>query len=269
MTTPAKKKTKKRGLGFDDVRALALALPGVEEGTSYGTPALKAAGKLIARLREDGETLVVRIEDDARDLLLRSDPETFFMTDHYVGHPWVLVRLPRVERAALALLLEEAVRLMTPKRGARSKPQSVKPQAVKAKPATSSSPVARRGGKLATLALSRARRICLALPDATEQVSHGAPVWQVRGKTFAMFADNHHGDGRVALWIKAPPGAQAMLVGADARRFFVPPYVGPRGWVGARLDLEPHWEAVAACLEDGWRTAAPQRVSARQGRTSR
>jgi hypothetical protein len=258
MTTAKKKTTKKAGLGFDDVRALGLAMPGVEEGTSYGTPALKATGKLIARLREDGETLVVRIEDDARDLLLRSDPETFFMTDHYVGHPWVLVRLPRVERAALATLLEEAVRLVTPKRGARSKPQPVK-----VKPATPSPPVARRGGKVATLALSRVRGICLALPDTTEQVSHGAPVWQARGKTFAMFADNHHGDGRVALWIKAPPGAQAMLVGADARRFFVPPYVGPRGWVGARLDLEPDWDAVAVCLEDGWRMAAPKRVAAR------
>jgi hypothetical protein len=259
MTTAKKKTIKKAGLDFEAVRALGLALPGVEEGSSYGTPALKAGGKLIARLREDGETLVVRIEDDARDLLLRSDPETFFMTDHYVGHPWVLVRLPRVARAALAMLLDEAVRLVAPKRAARPKPE-----AVKAKPATPSPPPARRGSKLAAGALARARGMCLALPDTTEQVSHGAPVWQVGGKTFAMFADNHHGDGRVALWIKAPPGAQAMLVGADARRFFVPPYVGPRGWVGARLALEPDWDAVAALLQDGWRLGAPKRPSTAQ-----
>jgi hypothetical protein len=108
------------GLTFDDARALGLAL-GMEEGTSYGTPALKARGKLAARLKEDGETLVVRIEPDARDLLLAADPETFFITDHYAPHPWVLVRLPRVDRAALGLLLEEAQRLVAPARKPRPK----------------------------------------------------------------------------------------------------------------------------------------------------
>jgi hypothetical protein len=104
------------GLTFAEVRALASALPGVEEGTSYRTPALKVAGKLLARLREDGETLVVRVEPDARELLLQGDPEAFFLTDHYAGHPWVLVRLPCVDRTALAALLEEAWRLVAPKR---------------------------------------------------------------------------------------------------------------------------------------------------------
>ena len=123
MPTPKKApRTLRPGATIDTVRAIALALPGVEEGTSYGTPAWKAKGKLMARLREDGETLVVRIEPDARDLLMRSEPETFFVTDHYVGHPWVLVKLPRVERGALAALLEEAWRLVAPKRLASAKP---------------------------------------------------------------------------------------------------------------------------------------------------
>ncbi len=82
----------------------------------------------------------------------------------------------------------------------------------------------------------------------------------MRGKTFVMFADNHHGDGRVALWCKAPPGAQAMIVAADPRRFFVPPYVGPRGWIGARLDTDPDWGAIAACVEESWRMTAPKRA---------
>ncbi len=128
MSTPKTRarSAKPLGLTFADARALASALPGVEDGTSYGTPALKVAGKLLARLREDGETLVVRVEADARDLLLQGDPETFFITDHYAGHPWVLVRLPRVERAELSALLEEAWRIVAPKRlredGARRKP---------------------------------------------------------------------------------------------------------------------------------------------------
>jgi hypothetical protein len=129
MSTPKTRArpAKRSGLTFAEARALASALPGVEDGTSYGTPALKVAGKLMARLREDGETLVVRVEADARELLLQADPETFFITDHYAGHPWVLVRLPRVERAALAALLEEAWQLVAPKRlregGAPRKPR--------------------------------------------------------------------------------------------------------------------------------------------------
>ncbi len=113
MTIP-KKRTPRPGVTLDGLRAIALAMDGVEEGTSYGTPAWKVRGKLLARLWEDGETLVVRVEPDARDLLLRSDPETFFLTDHYAGHPWVLVRLPLVARGALSALLEEARCLVLP-----------------------------------------------------------------------------------------------------------------------------------------------------------
>lgn len=113
---PARKTHARRGVTFDDARAIALALNGVEDGTSYGTAALKVGGKLLARLKEDGETLVVPIDLDARDALVRSDPETFYITDHYAAHPYVLVRLPRVERAMLATLLEEAFRTVAPKR---------------------------------------------------------------------------------------------------------------------------------------------------------
>jgi hypothetical protein len=104
------------GLTFDDARTIALALDGVEEGTSYRTPAFKVGGKLLARLREDGETLVVPVDLTARDMLLRSDPETFYITDHYAAHPYVLVRLPRVKRGVLAALLEEAWGSLAPKR---------------------------------------------------------------------------------------------------------------------------------------------------------
>src|SRR5262245_4632523 len=108
-TLAAKKTT------FETVRRLALALPGVEEGTSYGTAAFKAKGKLLCRLKEDGETLVVRIEMEAREAVMRSDPETFFITDHYANHPAMLVRLGRVREEALAMLLEEAWRTFAPK----------------------------------------------------------------------------------------------------------------------------------------------------------
>jgi len=91
----------------------------------------------------------------------------------------------------------------------------------------------------------RARRLCLTLPESSEKPSHGRPSFWARGKMFAMFMDNHHGDERVALWLKAAPGVQAIVVGADPKRFFVPPYVGPSGWIGVRVDLDPDWHEVA------------------------
>jgi hypothetical protein len=103
------------GVTFAAVRKLALALPGVEEGSSYGTPAFKVRGKLLARLREDGETLALRVGFDLRDLLMDADPETFFITDHYRGYPYVLVRLPRIARTRLRDVLDEAWKHSAPK----------------------------------------------------------------------------------------------------------------------------------------------------------
>jgi hypothetical protein len=98
------------------VRTLALRLPGVEEGTSYGTPALKVQGKLIVRLKEDGETIMLRTDFIERDHLLRSAPKAFFITDHYRDYPSVLVRLAHVPRAQLAELLEDAWRRVASKK---------------------------------------------------------------------------------------------------------------------------------------------------------
>lgn len=101
---------------YETVREIARALPGVEEGPCYGTPGLRVRGKLFARLWEDGETLVLKSGFDAREVLMAAQPEVFFLTDHYVGHPYVLVRLPRVERERIEPLIEEAWRLSAPKR---------------------------------------------------------------------------------------------------------------------------------------------------------
>ena len=101
---------------WSTVRALALAFPGVEEGSSYGTPGLRVRGRFLARLWEDGETLVVKCGDDERDFRMKADPETFFLTDHYRGYPTVLVRLSRVTREDLGDVLEEAWRRQAPKR---------------------------------------------------------------------------------------------------------------------------------------------------------
>lgn len=103
-------------LDFDDVRAMGLALPGVGEGTSYGTPALKVGKKLLARLKEDGETLVLKLGFDEREMLMAAEPSTFFITDHYRAYPNVLVRLAHVHPPTLRRLIEQAWRELAPKR---------------------------------------------------------------------------------------------------------------------------------------------------------
>jgi hypothetical protein len=110
--------------------------------------------------------------------------------------------------------------------------------------------------------LERLRKIIAALPETSERISHGAPTFWGGKRTFASFALNHHGDGRVAVWCKLPPGAQEALVEADPEVFFVPPYVGPSGWVGIRLDRRVDWGVVAGLLEEGYRTVASKRALA-------
>ena len=105
-----------RGINYDEVRDLALNLPAVEEGTSYGTPALKVRGKLMARLKEDGQTLVLRTTLADRARLLSAAPDVFYLTDHYVNYPWILIRLSQIDRTFLRELLAEAWRLTAPAR---------------------------------------------------------------------------------------------------------------------------------------------------------
>jgi hypothetical protein len=110
--------------------------------------------------------------------------------------------------------------------------------------------------------LERLRRLCLALPSTDEASNHGRPCFRVGKKSFVMFMDNHHRDGRLALWCKAPAGAQRMIVEGDPERYFVPPYVGPRGWIGARLDRKPDWTAIRALVEESYAMTAPKRARA-------
>ena len=108
-------------------------------------------------------------------------------------------------------------------------------------------------------AIDRLRAICLALPEALEQETWGDPTFRVRGKIFAMVK---RGDGRISLWCKAPPGSQLILIGADPDRFFAPPYVGPKGWIGMRLDDEPDWAEVDGLVRRSYRLIAPRRLAA-------
>ena len=106
--------------------------------------------------------------------------------------------------------------------------------------------------------LDRIRTICAGLPETSERLSHGHPTFFIREKrSFAMVLDNHHGDGRFAIWCAAAPGTQELLVDADPEKFFRPPYVGHRGWIGVRLDRGLDWDEIAGILEDAYAEVAP------------
>jgi hypothetical protein len=117
----------------------------------------------------------------------------------------------------------------------------------------------------ADAALERVRAICMRFPASEEKLSHGAPSFHVRGKMFLNFVDDHHADGRLAVWCKASQQDQRRLVAEDAAQFFVPPYVGVNGWVGVRLDVpSTDWIGLSILVENGWTSVAP--TSVREGR---
>lgn len=113
--------------------------------------------------------------------------------------------------------------------------------------------------------LDRVRGICMAFPETTERLSHGAPTWFVRDKSVfvTLWEHGHHDDDFPHLWCAAPPGVQQELVDTEPDRYFRPPYVGGRGWIGLRLDVAVDWDEVTGVCEDAYRTIAPKRLVAR------
>lgn len=110
--------------------------------------------------------------------------------------------------------------------------------------------------------LTRLRKLCLALPEAHEVEAWGSPTFRVKNKLFAMFssAEDHHGAGRNGVWCKAAPGNQQLMVRDAPDRFFVPPYVGPSGWIGIYLDGDSNWEEVRELIRDSYQLVAPKKL---------
>lgn len=109
--------------------------------------------------------------------------------------------------------------------------------------------------------LQRVRRICNALPETVEKLSHGEPTFFVRKKVFCMFANNHHNDGRIAVWVPAPSGVQEMLIANAPKKYFKPPYVGVRGWIGVELTRVSE-EELRFHVREAWRLIAPPKLRA-------
>jgi hypothetical protein len=111
------------------------------------------------------------------------------------------------------------------------------------------------------------REICLWFPESEEVIAHGSPDFRVKGKTFATYAINHHGDARIALWLNTPSGTQQFYVKQEPKHYFVPPYVGPRGWLGINLDKGISWKTVATRVREAYVKVAPATLARTLGET--
>ena len=240
-------------LTFETVREIALSFPGAEEGTSWGMPTFRVRKKIFVRLIEDGESLAVKCDD--RDLWIEANSRAFHVTRHYLNYSMVLVRFAKVKPAILRDIIEQAWRLDA---GATliKLYDSGTYVAPPLPPSPLTAPKAKSEDKIYA---ERARRICMALPEVEEKAAWSAPTFRVKGKMFAMYLNNHHGDGRIALWLKAPTGVQEMLVEAAPEKFFIPPYQGPFGWIGIHLDRTDDDE-IAAHVMQAWRMVAPKKL---------
>ena len=125
-----------------------------------------------------------------------------------------------------------------------------------------------RGDEVTDRLAGQVAAICLALPEVTERLSHGAPTWFVRGKSafVTLWVHGHHDQEFPHLWVAGPPGAQLELTRSEPERFFRPPYVGGRGWIGVRLDRDVNWAEIAELCQDAYRVIAPAKLAAQLDR---
>jgi hypothetical protein len=154
---------------------------------------------------------------------------------------------------------------------ARARPPAKKKAAPK-RERVSTHPVKKPATKAEAAAIERLRKICMALPEATEKIAWGEPTWRA-GKLFAQMDTHHHAADHVAVWLPARPGVQEALVEENPVCFFRPPYVGHKGWVGVRIDGKPDWKTVAALVAEAYREVAPphlvRRLDAERGAPAR
>ena len=107
-------------------------------------------------------------------------------------------------------------------------------------------------------AIDRVRKLCLALPEVVERLSHGEPTFFVQNKRSMLMVSNHHHDDRVGFWCAAPTGAQEAMISEAPDRYFRPPYVGHRGWLGVYLDVDVDWEEIRVIVLEAYRVVAPK-----------
>ncbi|MGA3121006.1 MAG: MmcQ/YjbR family DNA-binding protein [Polyangiaceae bacterium] len=251
-------------VAYERVREVALRFPAAEEKLSHGAPSFHVRGKMFLTFVDDhhgdGRIAVwckATLDDQRR--LVAGNPARFFVPPYVGVKGWVGVKVD--EAAAdwieLAILVEDAWRSVAPPRVVRGEPVS------SASPCGAAPARIQTDAKVAQRAFKRLSAICLALPEAVCEREGRHATFRVRGKVFAYFLDNHHGDGAIAACLKGDKRENARLVAQDLKHFYSPAYVGARGYLGVRLDAgDVDWKAIVMRVRAGYRSVAPKRLMA-------
>lgn len=252
------KKASPADAALERVRAICYGFAGTEEKLSHGAPAFFAGGRMFLSFVDDhhadGRLAVwLKSTHDEQRRLVASDPDRFFVPPYVGVNGWLGVRLdrPTSDWIELAILVEAGWAAVVPKKVAAGPVR--RPPPPPKRPTTD--------GELARAALARTIAICEKLPESVCEVEGRHATFRVAKKVYAYFLDNHHGDARVGVCVKTGKKDNRALVASDAKRFFMPAYVGPRGYVGVRVDAaRVDWKDVAARLEASYRLTAPKRL---------
>ena len=256
---------------YEHVRQICLGFPAAEEKLSHGAPSFHVRGKMFLTFVDDhhGDGRVAvwcksTLEEQRR--LVASNPVRFYVPAYVGVKGWLGVRVDRADAdwIELAILVEEGWRSVAPPRVLRG--EDVPPP----KPIPPASPRVTTDEKVARDALARLEAICLALPEAESDREARHASFRAKKKVFAYFLDNHHGDGIIAACVKGDKRANAALVRGEPRRFFLPAYIGARGWVGVRLDTKRvDWKDVAKRVEASYAMVFPKKTVAPKALSSR
>jgi len=250
---------------YERVREICLGFPAAEEKLSHGAPSFHVRGKMFLTFVDDhhGDGRVAvwcKSTLDEQRRLVASDPARFYVPPYVGVKGWLGVNVGGADAdwIELAILVEEGWRSVAPPRVLRGEDLPA------AKPIPPPAPRVTTDEKVARDALQRLEAICLALPDAEAEREARHATFRVRKKVFAYFLDNHHGDGIIGACVKGDKRANAALVRDEPKRFFMPAYIGARGWVGLRLDTKRvDWKDVAKRVEASYRAAAPKKKAKR------
>ena len=250
---------------YERVREICLGFPAAEEKLSHGAPSFHVRGKMFLTFVDDhhGDGRVAvwcKSTLDEQRRLVASDPARFYVPPYVGVKGWLGVNVGGADAdwIELAILVEEGWRSVAPQRVLRG--EDLPPP----KPIPPPSPRVTTDAKVAREALARLEAICLALPEAESEREARHATFRAKKKVFAYFLDNHHGDGIIGVCVKGDKRANAALVRDEPKRFFMPAYIGARGWVGVRLDTKRvDWKDVAKRVEASYRAAAPKKKAKR------
>ena len=250
-------------LAYARVREICLRFPSAEEKLSYGAPSFHVRGKMFLTFvdnhHRDGRLAVwCKSTLDEQRRLVESNPARFFVPPYVGVKGWVgvIVAPNAADWIELSILVEHGWASVAPPRVLRDGQMSATETIPPASPRVTTDAVVARE------ALERLTAICLALAEATCERDSRHATYRVKKKAFAYFLDNHHGDGIIAACVKGDRRAHARVIAAEPTRFFLPPYMGARGYLGIRLDTRPvDWKGVAERVAAAYQGVAPKRLS--------